>query len=127
MLLDKADSYGIDVDLDQLRLVELESCPEIYNDNDHHYIYFDAPTSDPIWRSEPHAGRAISPKEFVGILAEKFGSAEAADSRNALRDILTDVGPLGISEEARAFRGRRRRDIVRLTEEALTIVRMNRG
>jgi hypothetical protein len=53
MLFDKTDLYEIDVDMDQLRLVELESCNDIYADNDNHYIYFDDPASEPIWKSEP--------------------------------------------------------------------------
>jgi hypothetical protein len=126
MVFDKTDFYEIDVDLDQLRLVELESCNDIYDDNDNHFIYFDAPTSTPIWRSEPHAGRAISPKEFVQSLVEKFGNAEAEESKRSLRDLLTDLRSLGISEEARIFRGDMRRDIVRLTDESLMIVRISR-
>src|SRR5206468_65182 len=49
MLFDKTDLYEIDVDFDKLRLIELDSCPDIYNDNDNHFIYFDAPDSMPIW------------------------------------------------------------------------------
>lgn len=127
MVFDKTDLYEIDVDLDQLRLVELESCQDIYNDNDNHYIFFDAPTSIPIWKSEPQTGRAISPEEFVKKLVDKFVSSEPVESRQALQDILTDVHSLGISEEAMVFKGHMRRDIVRLAEESLMIVRLNRG
>lgn len=127
MVFDKTDLYETDVDLDPLRLVELESCLDIYDDNDNHYIYFDDPTSIPIWKSEPHAGRAISSKEFVQQLVEKFDRLEPADSREILRDILTDLRSLGISEEARIFKRGMRRDIVRLAEESLMIVRMSRG
>lgn len=126
MVFDKTDLYEVDVDLDKLRLVELESCQDIYEDNDNHYIFFNDPTSTPIWRSEPHAGRAISPKEFVKTLVAKFANVEPADSRQALQDILTDVRSLGISEEARIFKRGIHRDIVRLAEESLMIVRVRR-
>ena len=108
-------------------LVELESCNDIYDDNDNHFIYFDAPTSTPIWKSEPHGGRAISPKEFVRSLVEKFADANAGDSQRTLKELLTDLRSLGISEEAKIFKGDMRRDIVRLTDESLMIVRISRG
>jgi hypothetical protein len=127
MVFDKTDLYEIDVDLDSLRLVDLESCQDIYDDNDNHFIYFDDPTSIPIWKSEPHDGRAISPEEFVRKLVQRFSDAEAGDSQRILRDVLTDLGSLGISEEARIFKGDIPRDIVRLTDESLMIVRINRG
>jgi hypothetical protein len=127
MVFDKTDLYEIDVDLDKLRLVELESCQDIYSDNDNHYIFFDAPASDPIWKSEPHVGRAVSPEEFVKRLVGRIMDSEPADSRKDLLDILMDVHSLGISEEARIFKARMRRDIARLVEESLMIVRISRG
>jgi hypothetical protein len=126
MVFDKIDLYEKDVNLDQLQLVELESCQDIYDDNDNHFIYFDDPTSIPIWKSDPHDGRAISPEEFVKTLVTKFANAEPVESRNALRDILTDIRSLGISEEAKIFKLGMRRDIVRLAEESLMVVRINR-
>jgi hypothetical protein len=123
MVFDKTDLYEIEVNTDQLRLVELGSCQDIYDDNDNHYIYFDNATSIPIWKSEPHEGTAISPEEFVKTLVRRFVNAEPADSRHALLDTLTDLQSLGISEQARIFEPGMRRDIVRLSEESLMIVR----
>jgi hypothetical protein len=126
MLFDKSDLYEVNVDLDKLQLVELDSCMDIYADNDHHHIFFDNPTSAPIWGSEPHAGRAISPEEFVKTLVAKFADIKPEDSRHALQDILTDISSLGISEEAKIFTRGARRDIIRLVEESLMIVRLTR-
>jgi hypothetical protein len=127
MVFDKTDLYEIDVDFDRLRLVELDSCQDIYGDNDNHYIYFNDRTSTPVWRSEPHEGNAISPEEFVRKLFERFADSDAAESQSNLLDILTDLQSLGISEEARIFERDMRRDIVRMTDESLMIVRIRRG
>jgi hypothetical protein len=127
MLFDKTDLYEVEVDLDQLRLVDLASCNDIYDDNDNHYIYFDETNSEPIWKSEPHVGQAISPEEFVRKLATRFADIEPSESQQVLNDLLTDLRSLGISEEAQIFRGDKHRDIVRLTDESLMIVQIKRG
>ena len=126
MLFDKTDLYQIDVNFDKLRLIELDSCPAIYDDNDNHFIYFDALDSTPIWKSEPHEGRAISPKEFALDLSRKFADLQSDESRKLLEDLLTDLQSAGISEEARIFKPKARRSIVPLTEESLMIVRIQR-
>lgn len=127
MLFDKTDLYEVEVDLDQLRLVDLASCNDIYDDNDNHYIYFDDPNSEPIWKSEPHTGKAVSPEDFVRSLSTRFGDIEPKESQRILDDLLTDLGSLGISEEAQVFKGDKHRDIVRLTDESLMIVQIKRG
>jgi hypothetical protein len=127
MLFDKTDLYEVEPDLDQLRFVDLGGCNGIYDDNDHHFIYFDDPTSDPIWKSEPHLGQAVSPEEFVRKLAARFSDADTKESQRILQDLLTDLRSLGISEEAAIFRGDKRRDIIRLTDESLMIVQIKRG
>src|SRR6266705_625173 len=124
MMFDKTDLYEIDVSLDKLRLVDLGTCQDIYDDNDNHYIYFDDPTSVPIWKSEPHIGRAINPKDFVLMLVDKFAGLKAEESRTALGNMLMDLGSLGISEEAQVFKGTKHRSIVPLTDESLMIVRI---
>jgi hypothetical protein len=106
MAFDKTDLYEEKVDLDRLQLVELESCQDIYEDNDHHHIFFDDPTSTPIWRSEPHAGRAISPTEFVKRLVAKFANVKPEDSRQTLLDLLTDIRSL-VSVKKLAYSSRR--------------------
>lgn len=127
MLFDKTDLYEVEVDLDQLRLVDLASCNDIYDDNDNHYIYFEDTNSEPIWKSEPHVGQAISPEEFVRKLATRFADIEPSESQQLLNDLLTDLRSLGISEEAQIFKGDKHRDIVRLTDESLMIVQIKRG
>lgn len=62
MIFDRSELYNLNPNLDDLRLVDLKSCPSIYNDNESHYIYYDNPNSDPIWCSEPIKGEAITPQ-----------------------------------------------------------------
>ena len=126
MVFDKIDLYASEANLDQLQLADLESCQDIYDDNGHHYIYFDNTNSVPIWTSEPHIGRAISSEDFVSTLVSRYGNSEPLASRKALLDILTDLHSLGISEEAKIFEVNKRRDILRLAAESLMIVRIRR-
>lgn len=60
-------------------------------------------------------------------LSTRFGDIEPKESRRVLNELLTDLGSLGISEEAQVFKGNKHRDIVRLTDESLMIVQIKRG
>lgn len=40
MLFDRASLYDVEVDLDELRLADLTSCPSSYPDNETHFIYW---------------------------------------------------------------------------------------
>ena len=71
--------------------------------------------------------QAVSPEEFARKLAARFSDADTKQSQRVLHDLLTDLRSLGISEEAAIFRGDKRRDIIRLTDESLMIVQINRG
>jgi hypothetical protein len=63
MIFDAMDLY--ESNLDKLRLVDVCQSPDYGLDNDRHFIYFKDPEdSNPIWRSEPFAGRAFSARDF---------------------------------------------------------------
>lgn len=73
MIFDQVSLYDQNPDLNTLRLADLETCPSIYADNDHHFIFFDAPNADPVWCSEePVDGKAYSPRDFVEKLKEEI-------------------------------------------------------
>jgi hypothetical protein len=68
MLFDRSALYEIDVDLDDLHLADLTSCPSPYADNDNHFIYYNDRQAMPVWCSEPSEGKAILPRDFAGVV-----------------------------------------------------------
>jgi len=126
MLFERSDLYEVNVDLEKLRLADLQSCPGSYSDNDNHYIFFNDPADDPIWRSEPVIGKAISPLDFAHVLVEQATARPPIESMKILFDILTNIKAVGLSENAIFFEDKQRHDILELTHEALTIIRIRR-
>lgn len=91
MLFDRSALYDINVDLDTLALADVKTCPSDYCDNDPHYVYFDTPIADPVWRSEPVTGRAIRPLQLFEQLAQ-FADGRSADAlAQHLMALLTAV------------------------------------
>ena len=127
MLFEHSELYEVNVDLDKLRLADLQSCPGSYSDNDNHYIFFNDVNDVPIWRSEPTTGEALSPLAFALLLQERVMALQPVESMKALLDILTNVEAIGLSEQALYFEGKQRRDILELTHDSLTIIRIRRG
>jgi len=80
MIFDKEDLYDIRVDLDNLRLADVNSCPSAYQDNKKHYIYFNKTDSDPFWCSEPTEGTAITPRNFAELLKDAVSEKRARES-----------------------------------------------
>jgi len=72
MIFEREDLYDIDIDLETLRLVDVESCPSEYSDNGSHSIYFNDQVCDPFWCSEPVRGVGISPRNFAQLLVEQI-------------------------------------------------------
>lgn len=126
MLFDRLELYNVDVDLDKLRLADLQTCPETYSDNDNHFIFFNDINDAPIWRSEPKIGKAISPRVFADLLHNRFQALKPDKLRKVLFDMLTNVEAVGLKERAKFFKGNQRRDILELTHDSLTILRLNR-
>ena len=127
MLFERSELYEVDVDLEKLRLADLQGCPESYSDNDNHYIFFNDINDVPIWRSEPIIGEAIRPPVFARMLLERVMALQPVESMKVLFDILTNVEAVGLSEQALYFEGKHRRDILELTHDSLTIIRIRRG
>jgi hypothetical protein len=124
MLFDKSALYSIDVDLDQLRLADLLSCPSKYSDNETHYVYFNAPTGDPIWCSEPVVGKAFGANDFVRSVAEKLAQLEPSTSAAELLQLLTKIQKLGISETSRSFDGLAIESAISLVHDSLMIIEL---
>ena len=93
MLFEKAKLYE-PVDLNELRLPELSSCTSAYLDNDKHFIFFDSPTSQPVWKSEPANGEAIGPEEMATLLANYLKATKPQQSAEHVRGILASLGAL---------------------------------
>lgn len=124
MLFEHSELYEVEVDLKKLRLADLQSCPESYSDNDNHYIFFNDVNDVPIWRSDPIIGEAISPLAFAHLLQKRVMALQPVESIKALLDILTNVEAVGLSEQALYFEGKQRRNILDLTYDSLTIMRI---
>jgi hypothetical protein len=124
MLFDKSALYAIDVDLDQLRLADLLSCPSKYSDNEAHYVYFNAPLGEPIWCSEPVAGKAFGANDFVRQVMERLAQLEATTSAEELLRLLSNFQKLGISETSRSFDGLSIESAISLVHDSLTIIEL---
>lgn len=90
MLFDRTALYG-PPDLDQLRLVEVKSSAGPYLDNQQHFIYFDAPTSAPIWKSEPKLGDSISVEELAAGVNAYVRESDSQSSAKAVLQMITEA------------------------------------
>lgn len=96
MLFDRAALYDVDVDLDDLRLADLSSCPSSYPDNEKHFLYFNDRAASPVWCSEPVEGKAITPREFASMVAAQVARLDPAHSATELLRQLTDMEGAGV-------------------------------
>jgi hypothetical protein len=124
MVFDRSALYDIDVDLDSLRLADLDFCPSSYADNDNHFIYYDGEQENPIWCSDPVNGKAIAPRDLVAMVRAQLERIEPAQSTVELLKILTDLETAGISPQAEVFREKSAPSILPFVAEALTIVQI---
>lgn len=115
MLFDKAKLYE-QADLSELRLPKLSSCPSAYLDNDKHFIFFDSPTSHPVWKSEPVNGVAISVEEMAVELANYLRETTPQQSAERVSSLLSS---LGLSSESIEEMSETARDVL---ADALTII-----
>ena len=90
MLWEKPDLYKA-VDLETLRLVELDSCPSAFTDHSKHHIYFDQPSAGPIWCSEPVNGRAINPRQMAERIVAQARQLSPAESIGQLEKLLSSI------------------------------------
>jgi hypothetical protein len=70
MLFEKLDLYVDEPDLNQLRLVDVQSSNSDFSDNKTHHIFFKEKTSQPVWCSDPTDGTAITLEQLIGRLRE---------------------------------------------------------
>lgn len=124
MVFDRAALYEINVDLDTLRLADLDSCPSSYTDNDNHFIYFNDTQDNPVWCSDPVDGKAISPMELAESLHTRLGQLDPAESAAQLVKLLTDFQAISLSPQSEIFRDMAVPSILPLVAESLAIVRI---
>lgn len=124
MLFDRSDLYEIDVNLDTLRLAEVDSCPSAYLDNEKHFIYFDQPNSIPIWCSEPVKGTAITPRQLAINLKNRINQYEYRQSALDLLSLLGNIDSVGADRGSKIFEGNEDPNLLPLVGEALTIIRV---
>lgn len=86
-LFDKSKLYS-PADLSQLRMATLSSCPSDYTDNDKHFIFYDSPLSQPVWKSEPVNGEAISADSMARQVATYIKEVSPEQSVSTLRNML---------------------------------------
>lgn len=114
MIFDRTDLYGDTTDLSTLRLVDLQSCPEDYSDNDSHYLYFNTPNDTPVWCSTPTDGVAYSVEELVQEIRERLPTISSSESPISLWEKL-----FSFAEESR---GPKKLKYLDLLHESLVIL-----
>lgn len=100
MIFDRAALYDVEVDLDELRLADVASCPAPYTDNDNHFIFYNDTQAAPVWCSEPVEGKAITPVEFAELIRLRVASLDPAGSAGELIRLLTHIEGAGVSPES---------------------------
>lgn len=91
MIFEKEDLYEVNVELDTLRLADVNTCPSAYQDNGKHHIYFNTPDESPFWCSDPVKGEAVTPRSFAEMLNESVSGQRARASAELLVKILQMV------------------------------------
>jgi hypothetical protein len=124
MLFERALLYEVNVDLDLLRLADLNYCPSQYSDNENHFIYFNDVATDPVWCSEPTVGKAITPKEMAELLLKRIRQFDFVESAQKLLKLLTNIQELGLKESADIFIEKSIPNLLDLVHESLTVIRV---
>lgn len=125
MLFDKAALYEVDVSLDPLRLVDLNSCPSDFSDNSKHYIYFDQKQSTPIWCSDPVLGRAITPRELAGLVISHLHQESNTSSAVQVSALLKQLKEVLVKVSGSTNETDAARNGLAYFADALTIVRLD--
>lgn len=125
MLFDKAALYEVDVSLDPLRLVDLNSCPSDFSDNSKHYIYFDQKQSTPIWCSDPVLGRAITPRELAGLVISHLHQESNTSSAVQVSALLKQLKEVLVKVSESTNETDAARNGLAYFADALTIVRLD--
>lgn len=128
MLFDRESLYEIDVDLESLRLVDLDSCPSRFADNDQHFVFFDDVAAQPVWCSEPVEGTATSLTEFIDrAVRERLEQRAASELALQLLMCLTGVESVGLKVQPPVSGREKRRTLLPFVGHALTIVKVSQA
>lgn len=124
MIFDRSCLYDINVDLSNLRLVDVGSAPSSYDDNDHHFLFFSSQNSTPIWKSEPANGKAISTR-LLGKRVSKLIKQQKPDkSAHDLLTCLTKEPSSSKEGESSKFDEIRAGGILSEVAHSLTIIKL---
>jgi hypothetical protein len=126
MIFDKEVLYVKEVDWDDLRLPELNTCPSDFTDNSNHYIYFDQKQAPPIWCSEPTEGGSITAAQFAERVVSQLRELSPEESVERTRRLLLGLKEL-FSETTTGVRGVAARSGISLFSDALTVVRFDKA
>lgn len=126
MIFDQSSLYDIDVDLNELQLADLSTCPSEYIDNGNHYIYFNTTTSDPVWCSDPVDGKSIIGGEFAKIISKEIDSSSPQELADQLLITLTDPKLCTEDNYPSLFRGHSAPNILNIAGDMLTILRISK-
>lgn len=125
MIFDKSAIYEVNVSLDPLRLVDLDSCTSDFTDNSKHYIYFDQQQSQPIWCSEPVEGEALTSEQFAERVVGKLRQISPAASVEQLSTLLSQIKERGRAPDVSPSSDEKTKSGLSLFANSLTIVRLD--
>jgi len=99
MIFDKSLLYEVNVNLDKLVLVDVDSSPSQYSDNETHYIFFNDQEEPPVWCSDPVQGKRISVKELAEQMVNVLDDLDTTESSARVLKQLTHIRNLVESEQ----------------------------
>lgn len=124
MIFDKSALYELNVSLDPLRLVDLDSCPSDFTDNSKHYIYFDQQQSQPIWCSEPVEGEALTVEQFAIKVVGELRQISHEASVEKLSKLLSLIREHGSPTDVTRSSDEKIKSGISLFADSLTIVQL---
>lgn len=119
-IFDKAVLYSKDVDLSTLHLVDLASCPGDFTDHKKHHIFFDLPSMQPTWCSEPVQSRSVTAETLASSLRTRLLESPAVEAER----LLDCVRNLRGTQRERAEQGAAATENLEGALQALTILRV---
>ena len=122
MLFDKAKLYEVNVDMSDLRLADISSCPSDYRDNDNHFIFFSDTDSDPEWCSEPVTGTAVSPKQLVQKIVKYANEVEPRTAAVNLLKLIENIEIMPREDMKNLFGESKTPSILPFVSDSLMIV-----
>jgi hypothetical protein len=125
MIFDKSELYEVNISLDPLQLVDINSCPSDFTDNSKHYIYFDQKQSQPIWCSDPIEGKALTPKQFAEMIISQLRFISPKASVEQLLVLLSKIKECSGAAEDSRYNTENVNTGLSALADSLTIVRLD--